>query len=236
MNIANGMQFENDEAVIGRWKNIGWLDDPKSLSLENLNCKSGEYEDLYFLPNGEPYWIFEGWTKGFLLIHYGGDEPILTYRYDIRSIEGRVCLFFRLENKTEVFVKVSDKRYNKEALGNHDNIDMPFVCDDRVIGKWRSVGFVDKIENFSPDEHRDDLYLEAIEFYPDGKAIQKYMDCEWQDRWTDGLLLSLHRTTAAAYEIREINGTEYLFVEWKMGNYIYGGMKPDIYVLVRQGQ
>ncbi len=86
MKIANGMEFINDETAIGKWKNIGWFGDTESDSLEKLNKKSGEYEDLFFLPNGESYWIFEGWTKGVLLIHYGGYEPILTYRYDIHQI------------------------------------------------------------------------------------------------------------------------------------------------------
>lgn len=53
MKIANGMEFINDEAAIGKWKNIGWISDTTSLSLEKLNDKSGEFEDLYFLPNGE---------------------------------------------------------------------------------------------------------------------------------------------------------------------------------------
>ena len=43
----------------------------------------------------------------------------------------------------------------------------------------------------------------------------------------------IHRTTVAVYEIKAINGTEYLFMEWKMGNYIYGGKEPDFYVFVR---
>ena len=46
--------------------------------------------------------------------------------------------------------------------------------------------------------------------------------------------VNLHRTTAAKYRIIEMNGTEYLFMEWKMGNYIYGGMKPDHYVFRRK--
>ena len=32
MKIANGMQFVNDEAVIGKWNNIGWI--------ENTYCTS----------------------------------------------------------------------------------------------------------------------------------------------------------------------------------------------------
>lgn len=233
--MLNGMKFINDEAAIGKWKNIGWIDDTKSLSLERLNDKSGEFEDLYFLPNGEDYWIFEGWTKGILLIHYGGDEPVLTYKYDIQSFDGKYHLFLRLDDKTEVFVKIDSNCYEKATLGNHDNIDMPFVNDDKVIGKWVSVGFGSRefAESFSPEQKCNDLYLKSIEFFADGELTQNYMDDVWQDKWTKGFVLNLHRTTAASYEIREINGSDYLFMEWKMGNYIYGGMKPDYYVFAR---
>lgn len=233
--MLNRMKFINDEAAIGKWKNIGWIGDTKSSSLEHLNDKSSDFEDLYFLPNGENYWIFEGWTKGILLIHYGGDEPVLKYRYDIHSLDGKDYLFLRLDNKIEVFVKMDSNHYEKATLGNHDNIDMPFVNDDKVIGKWVSVGFGDKefSENFSPDQKCDDLYLKSIEFFTNGELIQKYMDDMWHDKWTKGFVLNLHRITAASYEIREINGSDYLFMEWKMGNYIYGGMKPDYYVFAR---
>lgn len=231
--LANGMEFVNDDSVIGKWNNIGWIENSDVHSIDKLNTKSNDFEDLYFLPEGEPYWIFEGWTKGFLLIHYGGDEPILTYEYETRDIDEKKYLFLRLENKTEVFMKVSDKRYVKELLGRHDNIDLPFVYDKNVVGTWNSVCFVDKMEDFSPDDRIENLYLQSIEFKADGTAIQKYMDEEWQDKWTKGYVLNLHRTTAAAYEIRKIGGTEYLFLEWKMGNYIYGGIKASFYVFAR---
>lgn len=233
MKIANGMEFINDESVIGKWINIGWIGNINCTSLDDLNEKSGEYDTVYFLPNGEGYWIFEGWTKGILLIHYGGDEPVITYRYDIQRINNREYLFFRLDNKTEIFVKVNCKRYTKETLGRHDNIDLPFIYDERVLGKWRSVGFVDTIESFSPDNESDGLYLKEINFFSDGRLKQTYADEVWHDKWTKGSVINLHRTTVAAYEIYVINGTEYLFMEWKMGNYIYGGMKPNLYVFVR---
>ena len=152
MKIANGMEFVNDDRVIGKWENIGWTSSTDSLSVTDLNAKSGEYNILFFLPNGEPYWIFEGWTKGVILIHYGGDEPILTYRYDFRDIGGRQYLFFRLDDKTEVFVKADSERYTKETLGIHDNIDLPFVSDEALIGEWDSVAFVSEIGDFSPDK------------------------------------------------------------------------------------
>lgn len=233
MKIANGMQFVNDEAVIGKWNNIGWIENTNCTSLDGLNEKSGEYDTIYFLPNGEPYWIFEGWTKGVLLIHYGGNEPILTYKYDIQVIDGKEYLFFRLKNKTEIFVKFNSKHYTKATLGRHDNIELPFVYDERITGKWKSVGFVDTMESFSSNNTCDNLYLKEIYFFSDGRLEQTTMDEVWYDKWTKGSVINMHRTTVAAYEIKAINGTEYLFMEWKMGNYIYGGKEPDFYVFVR---
>lgn len=60
-----------------------------------------------------------------------------------------------------------------------------------------------------------------------------YMDDVWYDKWTKGFVLNLHRMTASAYSIREIDGSDCLFMEWKMGNYVYGGYAPDYYAFVR---
>lgn len=140
----------------------------------------------------------------------------------------------RLDNKTEIFIKESSVQYKKELLGNHDNVDLPFVYDENVIGLWKSVAFVDEIKDFDPNSIGENLYLESILFNPDGTAIQKYMDEEWYDKWTKGFVLNLHRITAASYEIHTIDGKQFLFMEWKMGNYIYGGIKPSIYVFANE--
>ena len=191
MKIANGMEFVNDDRVIGKWENIGWISGINSFSVTDLNDKSGEYNIMYFLPNGEPYWIFEGWTKGVILINYGGDDPILSYRYDLRDIDGKQYLFFRLDDKTEVFVKADSEHYTKATLGNHDNIDLPFVSDKKLIGAWDSVAFVSETEDFSPENKYDDLFLKSMKILPDGDLIQTYMDSEWHDKWTKGYILNL---------------------------------------------
>ena len=44
------MEFVNDDRVIGKWENIGWTSSTDSLSVTDLNAKSGEYNILFFLP------------------------------------------------------------------------------------------------------------------------------------------------------------------------------------------
>ena len=41
--------------------------------------------------------------------------------------------------------------------------------------------------------------------------------------WTKGLILNRNSKTACAYEIRQIDGQEYLFREWKPGDYAFCG-------------
>jgi hypothetical protein len=233
MKIANGMDFINDERVIGKWKYLGYSEDKNIKSTDNLIFENAPYKEIYFLPNGEPYWIFEGWTKGYLTICRGGDAPILTYSYDIYNVDGNDHLFFRKDDRTEVFVKENSEIYDRATLGRHDNIDVDFIDDEKVLGKWHSVGYVENIVDFVPSASKNDFYLKSVEFKPNGQLIQEYMDDTWNDKWTNGLVISLHRSTAAPYIIKTINDREYLFMEWRMGNYIYGGCDPDYYVFGR---
>ncbi|MBQ9808062.1 MAG: hypothetical protein IJM55_04260 [Ruminococcus sp.] len=112
---------------------------------------------------------------------------------------------------------------------------MEFVNDEAVIGKWENIGWT---ENTGGTElaglNKNSGEFNDLYFLPDGSLVQSYMDKKWYDKWTKELIINLHRTTAAAYIIKEVNGTEYLFIEWKMGNYIYGGMRPEYYVFKRE--
>jgi bla regulator protein BlaR1 len=40
--------------------------------------------------------------------------------------------------------------------------------------------------------------------------------------------------TASHYTIKKIKGSEYLFMEWKSGDYTIRGMKPAYYVMRRE--
>ena len=57
-----------------------------------------------FWKTGKKYWIFEGWTKGFLLVHYGGNEPVLCYKYTIRKEDNNNFLFVESSDKQQRYV------------------------------------------------------------------------------------------------------------------------------------
>ncbi|MGD9110090.1 MAG: hypothetical protein PVG93_04035, partial [Phycisphaerales bacterium] len=98
------------------------------------------------------------------------------------------------------------------------------------VGKWKSVDFVRHIEDFEPGEKqfRDELYLERLNFYKDGTTSGPWT-------WKMGSLYHPGDRTTAEYEIREIGGNKYLFMEWMSGDVTIRGRKPAYYVLKKVG-
>lgn len=242
MQIANGMEFINDDNVIGKWEYIDVVttfEDFDPLQIKNPVMEKG-FEEIYFLPNGKGYWIFEGWTKGFIAIHYGGDDPILTFKYTIKNISGCDYIFIEVNNDDGEFInvlkKVSSKHFELSDFARRENINLPFEYDEKIIGKWKTVAYVENIEDFHDQINTTQtLWLEYIIFYKNGQATRKYFEQDiWQDKWTKGALLDLKKSLVSKYFFKKINNVEYMFLEWKMGNYVYAGKPATYYVFIKE--
>ena len=105
-----------------------------------------------------------------------------------------------------------------------DKTDYPFVNDPKVVGGWRSVDFVQNINDFDPAKKNwGDLYLNHLVFEEEGRIAGNFLT------WTKDLVLS--DDTASKYIIKEIDGSSYMFFEWKSGDYTIRHMRPRYYVL-----
>jgi bla regulator protein BlaR1 len=221
------LPFVNDPAVLGSWKAVAFVDKPEEF-------KSGEAQgDLYlkelvFLPDGKSPNGWLTWTKGAVLHH--GDKT--ASRYEIKKINGSDYLFFEWKSGDYTIRHQAPKYYvlKKEASIRHDNIDLPFKDDARVLGEWESVDFVESPANFTPGARAwtGDLYLKKLVFLPKGKGGNPW----WT--WTKGVVMHQGDRTASHYEIRKIKGAEYMFFEWKSGDYVFRGAKPFYYVLKKK--
>lgn len=101
-----------------------------------------------------------------------------------------------------------------------------FVGDSILPGKWQTVDFVKKIEDFKPDKRywQGDLSLKDLEFYPMGRTSGPWL-------WSSGRIIQPEDDIEAVYFIRNLNGEFYLFFPWISGDVIDRGMKPRYYVL-----
>lgn len=244
-NIDN--EFVNDEKIVGKWEIVGEYENRNEYELGNnladsqLGNRNGE---IYFLPEGEKYWCYS-WSKGKLLIDDGQSRYI--NKFTTHKDEADLYMFIELKaydymqsGRTTLFVlrRVDNKPYTAQEIARRDDIDKPFVDDEAVMGKWKAVGFVENKEDFTSEKIPDfDPYFKELEFCSGGKCISVYGDEIISDtnmqEWTKGFILRKWNSTACAYEIVEKEEGEYLFVEWKSGDYRWGGYETDYYVFER---
>lgn len=239
--------FENDERIIGRWEILGEYNNRNEFELDDKLSASGignKNRELYFLPNGEWYWCYS-WTKGKLLIDNG--EISYTNEYSLEKQSNGLYMFVKLKSYdymqsglTTLLVlrQLDKKRYSASEIAKKDNINIPFANDETVIGKWKAVGFAENKEDFCHKSKSSfELYFKEIEFLPGGECISIYKDEIISGRdmqeWTNGYLLRKWNSSACAYEIKSIDDKEYLFIEWKSGDYRFGGFETDYYIFER---
>ncbi|HWI59354.1 MAG TPA: serine/threonine-protein kinase, partial [Bacillota bacterium] len=115
------------------------------------------------------------------------------------------------------------------SVGSKDNINLAFIHDSQVLGEWQSVDFVEAITDFDPAKRRmrGELFLKGMTFLEKGQTSYPWYT------WTKGILIHHGDQTASRYELRELQGQPYLFLEWKSGDFTILGKKPHYYVLRR---
>lgn len=230
------LPFENDEEVIGKWEMLETNEEYVELG--------GKKRELYFLPNGERYWVF-GWTKGKLLFKNGVYSSANDYTLERRNGE----LFMTLELKTYDYPKsgttekitlrrVDNTKYTKEEITRKDNVDLPFVSDEQVLGHWVAFSFLRSREDFDPNipSQSQRLFFKEITFFENGSCTGAYGSENVKSSaqtWTKGYVLNKFDKTACAYEIERSGESEYLIIEWKSGDYVWGGYDPNFYVFTR---
>lgn len=243
--------FENDERVVGKWQVLDKCGDGDNYPTLLLGDGNGF---LYFLPNGEDYWCF-GWTKGKLIFNNGQSAFANDYRVEQRSGGLYMVVDFKSADFSETgeitavtMKKIDGKHYTKAEIARKDDINKPFVPDGRVLGKWKAFCYLDNIDVGKPDFvpyknplkgswNYENLYFKEIEFTEGGHCSSVYGDepikGDNMQVWTKGCVLRKWNSCACAYEIKVFDETEYLIIEWKSGDYRWGGRETSYYVMVR---
>lgn len=242
-------EFIDDPGVVGKWEVMGEYavkEDFFDPVFADVRKNDTEKKVIYFLPGGKDYWCY-GWTRSKLIIKRN-DTDCTVNDYSIEELFGGRYMFVHLKSynyrrggrPTVLVLRQLDcKEYSLDQLARKDRVDLPFVDDPKVLGKWDAVGFVKRKNDFSPDEKCVfELLYESIEFMDGGLSKSSFTNGEtiFDSRaqvWTRGYVLRKWMSTACAYEIREIKNREYLFLEWKSGDYIYGHKDTNYYVFRR---
>ena len=247
VNESTNIPFENDPCVVGKWVAVGIFASREDF--ENNRPYDEPYalnEVIYFLPQGKPYWCFR-WTKGKLIVDDGISTSACPYYTEERDSQRFMLIDYSSRNylqagkKTVIVYRQADnKEYSAEEIARKDKIDYPFENDPDVIGKWEAVDFIKHKDCFDPcAEIGKPLFWSDVEFLENGSVTSHYdwgkdeISGDKSQVWTKGLLLRKWNNSACAYEIISRESGDYMIIEWKSGDYRYGGADTDYYVFRR---
>ncbi|MEA4833514.1 MAG: helix-turn-helix domain-containing protein [Oscillospiraceae bacterium] len=246
------LPFVNDPDAVGKWEMLDIVPSREQFVYGDEKCGHQAWlNELYFLDGGEQYWGVGGWTKGYLYTWGASPQDTLKNRYTIENQNSHTLMFLEMKHFKDgngicggmpeiwVYEKVSDEIFHASDIKLRDPVDYPFISDKNILGTWIVRDFyVWKIEeNFDPAKQnwpKEDLFFLKVEFRSDGKCIHTTKQHVSTLAWTKGLMLNKHNETASKYEIKIIDGKEFLILEWKCGDYQFGGGSIYWYVFVRE--
>ena len=245
------LPFENDAQVVGKWQLCGKLLDENDLaSLEDVGKDIADKE-IIFMPGGAFAWKYF-WTKGTLYrisSKYTFAIPN-TYktteqngiRYMIVQFMSDDCIDNGEDTLMLLYRQIDNVAYTEHQIRPRiDKTDMPFVDDELAHGEWAVFDYVPTISDFNPELHysaKEDIYAGDIKFLSRGICTRTIRTMSgkatYMLRYTKGFVLNDKEMTAEEYQIKSINGKDFLFVQHKSGDYFYGGMTPHWYVFERK--
>ncbi len=220
--------FINDENAIGKWSLIGLANTKENFDNNILLDETIGIKELYLMDKGEEYWVIS-WTKGTIYING------MPCSYEISRNKMYVTLtgIYGDEEKIAVYEKQDDKHYTIEEITRKDDTNMPFVEDEKLIGLWNCLGIVDYEEEFDVQNIiTETKIVKNLSVFPSGDASISYNNgYSRSTSYTKGHIKDFgSRNVMSAYEIKEVNGKTYLLVEWKSGDYVFGGFINCYYV------
>ncbi len=245
------LPFENDAQVVGKWKLCGkLLDENDWTSLEDIGTDTADKE-IIFMPSGAFAWKYF-WTKGTLY----RISPKYTFaipnsyktvekngvQYMIIQFMSDECIDKGEDTTLLLYRQIDNIAYTEHQIRpNIDKTDLPFVDDEFVRGEWTVFDYVPLISDFDPQKRYsddEDVYMVDIKFLSRGICTRTIRtmsgNTTYMLRYTKGFVLNDKEMTAEEYQIRSINGKDYLFVQHKSGDYFYGGLMPHWYVFERK--
>ena len=221
------LPFVDDARLHGYWVSVDFVK-----KIEDFDPSLKKYPDelflreLIFLPEGREISAGYKWTKGHIL----RESEHTNAAYEIKKIKDKEYLFFEWKSGDYTCLGLTPSYYvlRKEADLRTDKTDLPFKNDKKAVGKWEAIDFVSDPDQFKPGEKywKGDLYLKTLTLQPNGKTPMSPVIT-----WTKGHVLHKADKTNSAYKIKKINGKEYMFLEWKSGDYSFRGRQPKYYVL-----
>lgn len=221
--------FTNDEYAIGKWQLLGVSQNEEEASKSKYYEDDFNIKELYLMPNGQEYWVIK-WTKGYIYIN----RRACPYELNDNKMYLKILdAYDDTIYKVATYEKIDDKVYTEEEIRIKDDTSIPFIQDDKIQGFWQSVDFINTKSSFNPKSKKKNLYLNKIVVTPDQSCIAHFTNNSSKTiSYSKGFIIDLCiKDTLSAYELKTVDDEEFMIIEWKSGDYIYGRIINGYYVL-----
>ncbi len=213
--------------------------------------------EMFLLAGGKPWWMLL-WTRGAIWRIVPQQDALIRNPYTLWERDGEVYMTLRYageatlnEGGDPLWLLYRRVRHGDiplpEARARTDDLDLPMLPDPEVVGRWDTVDFVRTPDRFDPCTHRFSRAYMAIlglSMTADGVSHRRLSQggqyvvishpyTRTPDGAHRGAILDHTNLVAEEYDIRTIGEDDYLFLRFKSGDYMYGGMEPSYYVLRR---
>lgn len=230
-------KFLNDEDAIGKWT-------LKGLANTKEEAKQGSFEtnlslsikELYLMENGQSYWVIS-WSKNCIYIN-GRKNP-----YEIENNLMYVEILYPDDNSiymVAVYERENNKKYTIDEIRKKDKFNGYFREDKKMIGFWKTVDFIKQGQrfNYKVRKSNEEFKLQRLTVNPEDNSVTIHIkDKEPKiSKYTKNYILNLAMPdTICKYTYQKINNKEYIIVEWKDEDYVYGKKIYGNYVLEKIG-
>ena len=231
--------FINDKQAIGKWNLIGISNtEEEAVKQEFDNTIKFDFKQLYFLEKGKKYWVIS-WTKNIVYIK-GRENP-----YEIKGNTMYVKILYPDDNSlymVAVYEKENSKIYTIDEIRKKDKFSGYYKKDYNIMGFWKTVDFLVKKESFNykrlQKEMEKDYKIKGLIINPEDNTIMiKNKNNNYiLSKYTKGYLFNLQiDNTLSQYIYKKVNKREFIIVESKTEDYVYGKGIEGYYVLEKIG-
>jgi len=144
-----------------------------------------------------------------------------------------------------------EEEYFSKLMGGFENeilwVDikgMPFLTDNRVLGKWMCIDYIKDPDKYDPAlTFNTDLMYSYIEFLDKRVEVTlnpEYSKLQLEDyalngdlAWSRGYVFNQKRKTASKYFVMSYDGTKYLFLQDRGWEYSLYGRAPQYHIFTQ---
>lgn len=218
--------------MVGDWTCVGFVENPDDFSPDSpVPAEQLFLKILRLEEDGAAVWVF-------------GEECSITTEWDgkaIVSVLNRPAVYQLKSTDDQPYLFVEWIGSDVTALNRPP---CWYVCkkadtqaESSPVGRWMVVDFVETVEQFDPNRRNINTppMLRGMAFLKNGMVWWIYENNKRRQAKWGSDAVDDEPGHPAHFIIKQIDGKDYLFIEWISGDVTVRGQKPRYYVLKKAG-